>query len=109
MSENQTAKFTTTRPNSRVITVEGKSLYFKGNVMLLDDPVDIAYLRSLIKCSDGCISERPVDEADTEDPIAKIKEAAIAEYLAKTAVATKNLDVNDAIVLSTASTQTKPK
>lgn len=83
MSEKTVAKFTTTRPNSRVIMPDGKSLYFKGNVMLVEEYDEITYMRSLVKCSEGCISERPVDESDTEDPIEKIKAAAIAEYLAK--------------------------
>lgn len=76
------AKFFTTRPNSQVIMPDGKRLKFVGNYMLLEEAYEIAYLRSLIKISDGCIAERNVDDADFEDPIAKIKEKAIAEYIA---------------------------
>jgi len=76
------AKFFTTRPNSQVIMPDGKRLKFVGNYMLLEEEAEIAYLRSLIKVSEGCIAERNVEDADFEDPIAKIKEQAIAEYIA---------------------------
>ncbi len=81
MSETK-VKFRTTRPNTCIIDPVGNKLIFTGRYLILDDPEQIAYVRKELKAFGGTIEEVDLEQQDIVDPVAKIKENAIKEFLA---------------------------
>ncbi len=76
------AKFRTTRPNTCIIDLLGNKLIFTGRYLVLDDADQIAYVRKELKYFGGTIEEVALDQQDVVDPVAKIKENAVKEFLA---------------------------
>lgn len=76
------AVFTTTRPSSKVITPEGDAIYFVGSRLETEDEKVIKYMREVMQVSGGCITELDKEDPEFLDPIERIKQAAIKDYVA---------------------------
>jgi S-adenosylmethionine:tRNA-ribosyltransferase-isomerase (queuine synthetase) len=76
------AKFATTRPNTKLVLKDGTELYFTGKYLILDNEAHIAEIRDELNYFAGTVTEVDITAAEHEDPIAKIRERAIADYIA---------------------------